>query len=147
MYRFIREDNGETIEVDFETHMSQDVAGYITLPDGVRARRVNDFDRKKAAFEPGNANHTPPVSDNLGFTSHQLAEFEADRVKHGFRGVEFKPDPACPTFYQVHFGSFAERDRYMEHRRFYDKNKSSGAALSEQHLAEAEKWAKSLIFE
>ena len=39
MYKFRREDNGQVVEVPFEVMMQQDVAGYITLEDGVQARR------------------------------------------------------------------------------------------------------------
>jgi hypothetical protein len=137
MYQFRREDNGETVEVDFETNMSQDRAGFITLPDGVRARRVNDFVSRPREVEPGNANQTPPVSDNLGFTVLQLAEFEYDRVKCGIQGVEFKPDPLCKEFIQVHFSSHAARDAYIRHRGKVDKNHTSGAFLDAKMLKDA----------
>jgi hypothetical protein len=144
MYTFVREDTGEYVEIPFEEMLQQDVAGYVTLSDGVRARRVNDFSRQRPPREPQNANRTPPVSDTLGFQARQLAEFEDDRVRNGFVGVEFKPDPTCPEFYQVHFASHATRDKYMAHRSFFDQNKTVGSALTPQDLASAEEYAKTI---
>lgn len=143
-YRFRREDTGEVVEVDFETHMSQDKAGYITLADGVRARRVNDFVTQRQKLEPQNANMTPPVSDNLGFPTVQLAEFEEHLDSSGCRGVEFKPDPQCPEYCQVHFASHAARDRYLLARGMVDKNRTAGTALSPKDLADAEEYAKNI---
>jgi len=136
MYQFVREDNGEVVEVGFEKMMEQDAAGFIKLDDGVSARRVQDLPkkdkkrRKKAVPEI-------PVSDALGFTSHQLAEFEYDRKRNGFSGVEFTPDPSCPEFYQVRFSSLKERDRYIRHRGMVDRNKTKGSALSERDFSDA----------
>ena len=144
MYKFRREDDGAIVEVDFETHMGQDRGGYVTLPDGVRARRVNDFQTQKAATEKGNANQTPPPSDSLGFTVHQLNEFEEDRVRNGFVGVEFKPDPRCPEFLQVHFSGPQAREDYIRHRQMVDKGSSTGVFISEQNLHDARKFAKSI---
>ena len=136
MYRFVKEDDGSVIEVDFETMMEQDAAGFITLEDGTRARRVFDAmqtERKREKLAPG----AIPVSDALGFTEHQLIEFEADRLQHGFRGVEFVRDPSCPVFYQVKFGSHAEREAYIAHRGMVDKGRSKGGVLSEKDLENA----------
>lgn len=146
MYRFVREDNGKEIEVDFLTMMAQDAAGYITLDDGTRARRVLDIATVSATKcrDPQNANQTPPVSDALGFPIHQLAEFEYDRTQNSFHGVEFKPDPTCPEFMQVHFASHRDRDRYMKHRGVVDRNKTAGAALSKKDLEDAAKYAKNI---
>lgn len=144
MYKFRREDDGSIVEVDFETHMSQDRGGYITLPDGVKARRVNDFQTQKATVEKGNANQTPPPSDSLGFTVHQLNEFEEDRVRNGFVGVEFKPDPRCPEFVQVHFAGPKAREDYIRHRQMVDKGGSAGNFISEKFLHDARKFAKSI---
>lgn len=142
MYQFRREDTGEIVEVDFETHMSQDRGGFITLPDGVKARRVNDFHNFKPSVEYQNANRTPPPSDSLGFTSHQLAEFEEDRVRNGHTGIEFKPDPMCPDFYQVHFASHQARDDYVAHRGMVDMNKTAGSGLSKKALLDAAEMVK-----
>jgi hypothetical protein len=145
MYKFTREDTGEIVEVDFETMMTQDAAGYIKLPDGVAARRVLDVHRPRAPVEKGNSNHRPPVSDAMGFTAWQLAEFEDDRKKHGFTGVEFKPDPMCPDFYQVHCGSMSEYDAYVAHRGMFQQGRSKGAVLSKKDLADAADLAKRIF--
>ena len=145
MYPFRREDNGEIVEVDFETHMSQDRAGFITLKDGVKARRVNQFMPTITTIEKGNANIKPPPSDALGFTVHQIAEFEEDRVRNGFHGVEFKQDPLCPEFVQVHFASHKARDEYIQHRGMEDKTRTKGASLTPGMLEEAVNMAKSHI--
>jgi hypothetical protein len=141
MYEFIVEGTGESVEVDFSAMMAQDRAGFITLPDGRKARRVNKFQAAKAVV-PANAPGVPLPSDNLGFTSHQLAEFEHDRVSNGFVGIEFKQDPRCDTFYQVHFSSWAARDKYIRHRGKVDHGKSSGATITAEMLQEACKIAK-----
>lgn len=145
MYPFKREDNGEIVEVDFETMMAQDRAGFITLKDGVKARRVNQFTNAKPAVEKGNANMTPPPSDNLGFTVLQIAEFEEDRVRNGFTGVEFKQDPMCPEFVQVHFSSHAVRDKYIQHRGKVDRTRTKGATMTPGMLEDAVNMAKSHI--
>ena len=129
MYQFVREDNGEIVEVDFEKMMEQDAAGFIKLDDGVSARRVQDLPRHEKKRRKKGVPEIP-VSDALGFTAHQLAEFEYDRKSNGFSGVEFTPDPMCPEFYQVRFSSLKERDRYIRHRGMVDRNKTKGAALS-----------------
>lgn len=145
MYRFRREDTNEIISVDFETMMTQDAAGFVTLDGGVRARRVNDFVRPDRTIEPNNAPMPPPVSDAMGFPMSQLTEFEEDRTRNAFHGVEFRPDPTCPAeFVQVHFASHAERDRYMRHRGMVDRNRTAGGALSKQDLEAAAEFAKNL---
>lgn len=141
-YKFRREDDGVVVEVGFEVAILQDRAGFITLEDGVKARRVNTFQAKQVYCAPNNATSTPPPSDNLGFTVHQLAEFEHDRVRNGFVGIEFKQDPRCDTFYQVHFSSHKAREEYIRHRGKVDMNKTIGASLSPQLLLEAEKMVK-----
>ena len=144
MYRFVREDNGKEIVVDFLTMMDQDASGRITLDDGTRARRVQEPEVHRAPVDPQNANQAPPVSDAMGFPIHQFAEFEYDRTQNAFHGVEFKPDPACPEFMQVHFASHRDRDRYMKHRGMVDRNKTAGAALSKKDLEDAAKYAKNI---
>jgi hypothetical protein len=141
-YTFIREDNGQSVEVDFETMMQQDTAGFIRLPAGcgrmVAARRASTGSFRRAAVQEKETGTKPiPPSDALGFTVHQLAEFEADRVAHGFHGVEFVQDPMEPTFRQVKCSSRREWERYVEHRGFYDKNRTSAVAISADDLERA----------
>src|SRR3990167_8886665 len=93
MYQFRREDNGRVVSLVFDEMMAQDVAGYVTLPDGVRARRVHYGRQIGQPAEHREMAGAPILpSDALGFTSHQLAEFEMDRRQHGFSGVEFVRD-------------------------------------------------------
>ena len=133
-----RRDDGVIIWVDFELMMSK-VGGKITLPDGMTATEVRK--PAKVSAKVGTAQETlkPIVSDSLGFTAHQLAEFEADRVANGFTGVEFKPDPRVPEFYQAHFSGRDEWRRYAEHRGLFEKNGGLGsaAALSPEILRRA----------
>lgn len=143
-YEFRREDTGEIVEVDFEKMMEQDAAGYIVLDDGASARRVMSPPKKATERQDGNANHKPPVSDAMGFTCHQLADFEEDRVRNGFHGVEFKPDPMCPEFYQVHCSSMSVYEDYMAHRGMYQKGRTKGNSLSEKQLRDAEEMANRL---
>jgi hypothetical protein len=140
-YLYRREDNGCLVEVDFATMMEQK-CGFITLPDGVEARRCVHLEierdgRQKAA--PVREIEKPIVSDALGFPQHQLAEFEQDRAKHGFGGVEFTPDPRVPEFYQVRISGKREYQRYLKHRQMHDRNSRNGGgqALSPELLERA----------
>jgi hypothetical protein len=138
-YQFIREDNGEVVEVDFEAMMEKDAMGCITLPDGVMARERRPSSRRQAK---GNTNGVEQeiISDGLGFSELQLAEFEADRKAHGFSGVEFKRDPLEPTYYRVHFSGRREWERYIKHRGAFNKNGSRmGVTLAPGELERAAK--------
>lgn len=138
MYKFRREDDDSIVKLGFAEMMAQDVAGYVTLDDGVRAKRVHDG---KPIGKPANGREMAgaPIlpSDALGFTSHQLAEFEADRKRNGFTGVEFVRDKTYEHFWQVKCSSRREWERYVAHRQLIDKNKSSGTALSAGQLERA----------
>lgn len=131
MAEFRREDSGEIVEVDYETTIRMDAAGYVTLPDGVRAKRVNRRKTDRESETRSELNRQTPPSDNLGCPAYQVEEFRAGAESAGFTGVEFVPDPSCDgVFYQAKFSSMAERERYMKFRGFFDKGKSSGAALT-----------------
>ena len=138
-YTFIREDNGEPVEVDFVTMMGQDAAGFIHLPGGIAAKRKATPSWRRKSFDSvSKAGNKPiPPSDAMGFTVHQLAEFEADRVAHGFTGVEFVQDPMEPTFRQVKCSSRREWDKYREHRGLTDRNRTSGVSISADDLERA----------
>lgn len=129
-YRFYREDTGEPVEVDFATMMGQDVAGYITLPDGVQARRDRSgpLTAKTSEPPPGGRGFLPP-SDNLGFQQGEFAEKEADRVAHGFTGVEFVRDPHEPSFFQVRCADWRTFEKYAKHRKLVVRNRHSGACI------------------
>lgn len=136
-YRFVRESDGRAVWVSFEKMMTKDIAGFIDLPDGTRARHDHSdvCFRKSRRERVGNV-QTPP-SDSLGFTVNQLPEFEEDRVRNGFRDVEFVQDPHVPEFCQVKFSSEGARRRYMRHRGFFDKSSTVGCAVSADILAGA----------
>lgn len=142
MYKFVKEGTDEVVEVDFELMMTKDVAGFITLEDGTRARQIDRFETKRASVDTSNANGKPQPSDNLGCFDYDLPMFEEDRIRHGHIGIEFKPDPTFPQFYQVHFASHAARDAYLAHRCKVDQNKTVASPLSERDIADAEEYVK-----
>lgn len=61
------------------------------------------------------------TSDALGFTEAQLPDFDEDRKRNGFSGIEFAVDPTEPTFRQVKCNSRKEFTRYMKHRGYSPK--------------------------
>lgn len=139
-YVFRREDNGELIEVDWDTMMGQQ-GGFITLPDGVQARRCTHLENgeAKTTLQKSDAGlHPKIVSDTLGCGQYQVEELREDARRNGF-GVEFAPDPAVPEFYQAHVGSVAEWRRYIKHRGLFDKNgrNGGGATLSREQFERA----------
>ena len=137
-YLFRRADNDRVIEVGFEAMIGMDSLGFITLPDGVTARRCQHLEAPALRAKTGAVKelNKPIVSDSLGFTFHQLDDFELDRQKNGFVGTEFKPDPLVPGFFQVRFTSQAEKDRYAKHRGQFEKNSRNGGGTppSEQQV-------------
>ena len=145
-YKFTIVDTDEPIEVSWTDMMDKDAAGYITLPDGRRAREVRDGWRKLRAKGGSDERVQQPgsvVSDSLGFAQHQYEEFEADRKLHGFSGVEYKRDPNVPEFYQVHAKRGSEWDKYLKHRGFIDRNKSDrGVSLAPGELEKAMELAR-----
>jgi hypothetical protein len=136
---FRREDNDELIELDFATVMQKQVDGFVRLDDGVLARRCIHLEQQAERAAKREELNRPLVSDSLGFTSHQLAEMEADRVKHGHVGVEFIEDSSVEGFYQVKCSSPSAWRDYVRHRGLVDRNSSNGggAALSPELLERA----------
>lgn len=137
-YKYIRDDNGEVVEVDFLTAINQSTGGFITLEDGTTARRLHEQQSRPAPDGPRNR-EPELVSDSLGFPAQQLGTFEADRIEHGFNGVEFKPDKDVPGFMRVHFSSKGQWERYVKHRGLCDMNGSNGgrSVFSEAQLERA----------
>lgn len=135
-YFYSREDNGQIVEVDFETAMSQQ-AGFITLPDGVAARRVHFEEHQQPSGERKKL-QSEIISDTLGVTDVKLDEYRQNAEQYGYR-VEWTQDPHEPTYYQARFPSWKERDRYMRFRGLCDKNSRNGggAALSADCLERA----------
>ncbi len=131
-YLFRREDNGRIESLSFLEMMAMDAAGFVTLADGVQARRCRTaetiiaVDKQEARKEL----EKPILSDSLGFCANQLADFEADRVKHGFTGVEFVREPGLPEFIQVKISSAAEWARYVKHRGMCDRNSRNGGGVA-----------------
>jgi len=144
-YRFLREDNGARVQVTFEDMMEMDAAGYITLPDGVRARRDRSGEPRLRRPDTVSGERTEtgtkpiPPSDAMGFTAHQLQEFEVDRQLNGFHGVEFVPDPHEPTFYQVKCSDRRTWERYARHRGFVDLNRTAAVSISAGDLEAAKR--------
>ena len=137
-YIYRREDNGELVTVPWEVMIGQ-VNGYITLEDGVEARRCAYLEPKEDRQKPhdkDDTRNTPVVSDALGFGQHQLADFERDRVANGFVGVEFRRDPSVPEFIQVHAQDRRQLDRYTKHRGMVNQSGRLGGKvmLSEEEL-------------
>lgn len=128
MYQFRRCDNDELIEVDFETMMGQDTAGFITVElEGmsVSARRVRDGQTKQTSKAPREIK--PILSDSLGIPDYAAPEYTADIKKHGIRGVEFVPDPLYPQFLQAKCDSPATYLKYAKHRGHFDQNSKNGS--------------------
>lgn len=129
-----RKDSGEIVEVTFgEAYAYGTLRDVIRLADGSVGRRVKPADVQEDVKEL----EKPIVSDALGFIAEQLPDFELDRRKNGFSGVEFVPDPRVPGFLQVKVSSAKEWRRYIKHRAMSDRNSSngSGASVSETELA------------
>jgi hypothetical protein len=127
---FRREDNGELIELDFATVMAKQKDGFVQLDDGVLARRCIHLEQQAERAAKRAELDRPIISETLGFTSHQLAEMEADRKSHGFRGVEFIEDKDEPNYYNVKCDSPASWRAYMAHRGLCDRNGSNGGGAS-----------------
>jgi len=139
---------GDILSVDFSAMMhAKD--GFLTLPDGRTARRVNRPSSRLKTQEQASQDRSSVgpqiVSDAMGFTDNQLADMERDRVAHGFHGVEFRQDPTEPRFYQVVCSSERVKSEYMRHRGFTDQNSKNGSG----HIIDAAQLesAKSMVLE
>jgi len=132
-------DDGEIIVVPAE--QAFEAGAFYELPDGRLARRVN-IGSVKRSKSTEKLIQRPEPSDNLGFTELELAEKKADAEKYRdeHRGIEFKPDPDEPSFYQVHFADHAAKKRYMKHRKVVDRSSKngSGAMLSPAQIGAAQ---------
>lgn len=130
-YLFRRLDNDELVEVDFATMMTQQ-HGFITLPDGVEARRVYPEAEPERAGAASTV-EKPIVSDALGFPIQCLEEYETDRKAHGLK-AEYVQDPSCEWFVQVKFDNERDKQRYMKHHGYHDYNSKNGSrAMLTQH--------------
>ena len=139
-YIYRREDTDELIEVPFSVMIEQE-AGFITLPDGVSARRCLHLEIERDG-KPERQKMAPAcdreiVSDTLGFGQHQLDDFERDRQQHGFTGVEFIPDRDVPEFRRVKCSSQKEFERYLSHRGYVNQTGLGGVRLTQEDLDRA----------
>jgi hypothetical protein len=135
-----REDNGVLIEVTFEQVMDQQ-AGYITLSDGVLAKRCVYLEQDGKPLKTATKQTGPSpeiVSDTLGCGMYQVEELREHARRNGCR-VEFTPDPEVPQFYQARFGSEKAKWEYAKSRGLHDKNglNGGGAVLSAEQLERA----------
>jgi hypothetical protein len=126
-YQFRREDNDEVITVDFETMMTKDAMGCITLPDGVVAREIRRSSRSSDNRGEVKELSKPVVSTSLGCIDIQAREMQDDATRHGFTDVTFKPDPLEPRFFQAHCSSPDQWRRYIAHRGKHDNNSRNGS--------------------
>ena len=139
-FAFLREDNGKIVWVDWTTMIRQE-AGFITLPDGVSARRCVHLEGESPhrVSRQQRAVPMPVVSDSLGFPAQAFRDREAQRQKWGCTDIEFRRDPRVPEFYQVHCASESARDRYAKHRNMVNRTGSlgGGVMLSQEDLDRA----------
>jgi hypothetical protein len=139
-YLYRREDNGEVVELPWPAPLDQ-VGGYVTLPDGVAAKRCLYLElerdgRPEKSKQPEIVDREI-VSDNMGFGQSVYAEYEADRQRHGFTGVSFQPDPQTPEFFRVHCSSRRTYDRYLKHRGLVNRTGIGGVRLTQEDLDRA----------
>lgn len=139
--KFRREDDGRIVDVPYDVAIRHSY-GWITLEDGVQARRVPEEKPKKKPRKVAQTGSRPIYSDALGFGQHQLADFEADRLANGFTGVEFVRDPAVPEFLQVKCNSRDEFNRYAAHRNLPNKGSIGGVRLTQEELDRASEFVK-----
>jgi hypothetical protein len=152
-YQFRRLDTDEIIEVDFQTMMEKDVAGFLKVEIGgqqVECREVRGSTGNPCQLERPIG--PPPKVVNslaLGFMEGQLDEYEEDRKRNGFHGIEFERNPQDPRFFQVVASSRDEMNRYAAHYGLYDKGERNGSAvgitakeLEEARVKAIEKYGK-----
>ncbi len=139
-YIFRRLDNDELIELPFEWVLKQE-AGYITLKDGVQAKRCVWLENvpvpQSKAVHTGINKHD--LTFSLGFSKTQLPEMRAAAERDGFTGVEFYEDPANKNMVGIKCSSDAERERYIKHRGAFNKTGSLGSKLGKEDLEMAQK--------
>jgi hypothetical protein len=133
-YYFRREDNGEILEVDWTAMMNMDVAGYITLDDGVQARRCQRPSMRRKGEVPQGAAKFEHVS-NIAFAVPPSAveSFADDAKRNGFN-IEWKPDykgadaDGTINSFNAHI-PLSQLNRYRKHRLgpdAFDKNSKNG---------------------
>lgn len=143
LYR--REDNSEVVEMPDDAWLQQDAMGFITLPDGTKARRCVrlEIERDKPQRAPrrrGADTNGVVVTDKLGVGAHQLAEMDAMRKLGGHTDIEFVPDPDSPYFFKARCASRAAMRRYAKFRGMVDRTGSmEGLRITPAELDQAKK--------
>lgn len=137
-YTFRFEEDDELVEVDFETMMTQDSAGYITV-DGRRAKRVYGDSIQDKTPKYQSQKDWCVVSDSLGVSELDVMAFDEDARRHGFSSVEFVKDPDFEEtrFYQAKCTSPKQWEEYVAHRIEGGINRSGsriGVAVTEAEL-------------
>lgn len=123
-YPFRRTDDGQIVMLDFEQMMTQDVAGFVTLPDGTELRRCASLKSVK---------HKPPQAATLnrrstfGFLAKQLPEFQQHLKDSGVKGVEFVHDRDVPGYMQFEYASEKAREDHRKAKGEEDYNGRNGA--------------------
>jgi hypothetical protein len=117
-YIYRRLDTNELVEMPFSAVLEQDALGYITLPDGVQAKRCVWLENvpvpQAKAVHTGMDRHD--LTFSLGFSKKQLPEMMEAAKRDGLRGVEFYPDPQNANMVGIRCGSEAEKNAYIKHR-------------------------------
>ena len=92
-----------------------------------------------SAVPTGDGIPPPAVSDSLGFPEQCLADRQKQLQGLGCQGIEFKRDPSCPEFIQVHGSSRSALDRYTKLRGLDNRTGSLGGKqfLTEDDFAKA----------
>ena len=141
-YPFRRLDNGEIVQVDWETMMSA-VAQRIRLPDGSEAVRVNPKPQQFAQRQRNCGANFEVVSDGFGCIEDQKAELEFEAKRHGFSAIEWIPDPSVPGFYQYRATCPDQHRRYKEYREAQDNadHVGGGQIMYPEALEEAKRRA------
>lgn len=140
-YIFRRVDTDELIKLPFSAVLDQDRMGFVTLPDGVQAKRCVSLEQEHSKPKK----QVPVTIDrdltmSLGFSQKQLKDMEADRVKHGFTGIEFVADPQLPEkMVGIKCGSEKERERYIKHRGYFNQTGRISRALTAEDLETAKR--------
>lgn len=138
-----RDDDGNIVYVDFDTMMEMDAQGFLMIGKTL-CRRARDLEPKTTRRQSLPNATVARVSDSLGFIDEGLDDMRAHLKESGVHGVEFKPDPQCEGFQQVHFSSEKAHQDYVASRGCYDKNSKngSGAILSSLDLENAKELVK-----
>lgn len=143
-YPFRRVDNGEIVQVDWETMIGAK-AQRITLPDGVEAIRVNPKPQQLTQRQLNCGANFEVVSDGFGCIEDAVAANKATAEMLGLRNIRWVQETgphAVPGFYTYHCTSPEEHRRWKEHVEGSDNAEhlfGGGVYMSAESLAEAQR--------